>query len=43
MASGCTVLQMGGRQGVRALESTHLTLQTRGTQGIRCVLTPRWV
>jgi hypothetical protein len=35
--------QMGGREGVSARESTHLTLQTKGTRGIRMVLTPRWV
>lgn len=37
----CT--QMGGLEGVRSRESTHLTLQTRGTKGIRMVLHPRWV
>lgn len=31
---------MGGREGVISRESTHLTLQTRGTRGIRCHLTP---
>jgi fatty acid synthase len=33
--------EMGGRDGVRSRESTHLTLQTAGTHGIRCHLTPR--
>jgi hypothetical protein len=32
---------MGGLQGVLARESTHLTLQTRGTKGIRMHMTPR--
>lgn len=32
---------MGGRAGVASRESTHLTLQTRGTRGIRMLLTPR--
>eukprot|EP00877_Chromochloris_zofingiensis_P000632 jgi/Chrzof1/1056/Cz01g38210.t1 len=32
---------MGGRQGIRARESTHLTLQTMGTKGIQCHLYPR--
>ncbi|KAF8057861.1 CYP97C1 [Scenedesmus sp. PABB004] len=32
---------MGGRDGVRSRESTHLTLQSAGTQGIRCHLHPR--
>ncbi len=35
-------MQMGGRPGVRERESTHLTLQTRGTHGIRMALHPRW-
>ena len=30
-----------GRDGIRKRESTHLTLQTAGTKGIRCRLTPR--
>lgn len=34
-------LQMGGREGVMARESTHLTLQTRGRRGIRCILRQR--
>jgi len=33
--------EMGGREGVRSRESTHLTLQTAGTKGIRCHLYPR--
>ncbi len=33
--------EMGGREGVRKRESTHLTLQTSGTKGIRCYLHPR--
>jgi cytochrome P450 len=33
--------EMGGREGVRARESTHLTLQTAGTKGIRCHMHPR--
>uniref|UniRef100_A0A383VEH9 Cytochrome P450 n=1 Tax=Tetradesmus obliquus TaxID=3088 RepID=A0A383VEH9_TETOB len=33
--------EMGGREGVRSRESTHLTLQTAGTKGIRCHLQPR--
>ncbi|KIY98801.1 Cytochrome P450 3A28 [Monoraphidium neglectum] len=33
--------EMGGLQGVLARESTHLTLQTRGTKGIRMHMTPR--
>jgi cytochrome P450 len=33
--------EMGGRDGVRSRESTHLTLQTAGTRGIRCHLQPR--
>jgi fatty acid synthase len=33
--------EMGGREGVRSRESTHLTLQTAGTKGIRCHLHPR--
>ena len=33
--------EMGGRDGIRKRESTHLTLQTAGTKGIRCRLTPR--
>ncbi|KAF6266201.1 cytochrome P450 [Scenedesmus sp. NREL 46B-D3] len=33
--------EMGGRDGVRSRESTHLTLQSAGTQGIRCHLHPR--
>ncbi|GBF95033.1 cytochrome P450 [Raphidocelis subcapitata] len=33
--------EMGGPAGVRARESTHLTLQTAGTKGIRCHLRPR--
>jgi hypothetical protein len=32
---------MGGLQGVLARESTHLTLQTCGTKGIRMRMTPR--
>jgi cytochrome P450 len=35
------VPEMGGREGVRSRESTHLTLQTAGTKGIRCHLHPR--
>ncbi|GMH38538.1 hypothetical protein BSKO_06422 [Bryopsis sp. KO-2023] len=31
----------GGAEGVRQRESTHLTLQTQGTKGIRMFLTPR--
>lgn len=31
----------GGAAGVTSRESTHLTLQTRGTKGIRMFLTPR--
>lgn len=31
--------QMGGRLGVQKRESTHLTLQTRGTHGIQMYLT----
>lgn len=31
----------GGAAGVRSTESTHLTLQTQGTKGIRMFLTPR--
>jgi cytochrome P450 len=33
--------EMGGRDGIRKRESTHLTLQTAGTKGIRCRLRPR--
>jgi cytochrome P450 len=33
--------EMGGRAGVISRESTHLTLQTAGTKGIRCHLHPR--
>ncbi|KXZ56708.1 hypothetical protein GPECTOR_1g638 [Gonium pectorale] len=33
--------EMGGREGVRQRESTHLTLQTRGIRGIRMHLYPR--
>lgn len=33
--------EMGGREGVASRESTHLTLQTAGTKGIRCHLHPR--
>ena len=33
--------EMGGRAGVRSRESTHLTLQSAGTQGIRCHMYPR--
>jgi hypothetical protein len=33
--------EMGGREGIRKRESTHLTLQTAGTKGIRCRLRPR--
>lgn len=33
--------EMGGREGVRSRESTHLTLQSAGTQGIRCHLHSR--
>jgi hypothetical protein len=33
--------EMGGRDGIRKRESTHLTLQTAGTKGIRCNLKPR--
>jgi hypothetical protein len=33
--------EMGGREGIRKRESTHLTLQTAGTKGIRCHLRPR--
>jgi cytochrome P450 len=33
--------EMGGLEGVLARESTHLTLQTRGTKGIRCRMAPR--
>lgn len=33
--------EMGGREGIRRRESTHLTLQTAGTRGIRMHLTPR--
>eukprot|EP00879_Flechtneria_rotunda_P009548 GHRR01009994.1.p1 GENE.GHRR01009994.1~~GHRR01009994.1.p1 ORF type:complete len:439 (+),score=146.14 GHRR01009994.1:585-1901(+) len=33
--------EMGGRSGVASRESTHLTLQTAGTKGIRCHLYPR--
>lgn len=32
---------MGGREGVRARESTHLTLQLKGTAGLRMLLHPR--
>ncbi|MEW5310019.1 MAG: hypothetical protein WDW38_001854 [Sanguina aurantia] len=32
--------EMGGREGVQRRESTHFTLQTRGTHGIRMHLTP---
>ena len=34
-------MQMGGPEGVRRREATMLTLQTRGTQGIRMFLRPR--
>ncbi len=43
-APGCRVElapEMGGREGIRARESTHLTLQTKGTQGIRMRMVPR--
>ncbi|GBF91428.1 cytochrome P450 [Raphidocelis subcapitata] len=33
--------EMGGREGIRARESTAMTLQTTGTKGIRCHLYPR--
>ncbi|KAF6250399.1 cytochrome P450 [Scenedesmus sp. NREL 46B-D3] len=33
--------EMGGRAGVISRESTHLTLQSAGTKGIRCHLHPR--
>jgi hypothetical protein len=33
--------EMGGRPGIISRESTHLTLQTAGTKGIRCHLHPR--
>lgn len=33
--------EMGGLEGVLARESTHLTLQTCGTKGIRMRMTPR--
>jgi cytochrome P450 len=33
--------EMGGRAGVRSRESTHLTLQSAGTRGIRCHMQPR--
>lgn len=33
--------EMGGRPGIISRESTHLTLQTAGTEGIRCHLHPR--
>jgi cytochrome P450 len=33
--------EMGGLEGVRARESTHLTLQTAGTKGIRMHMAPR--
>jgi hypothetical protein len=33
--------EMGGRPGIRARESTAMTLQTTGTKGIRCHLRPR--
>jgi len=33
--------EMGGAAGVRAVEATNLTLQTRGTRGIRMRLYPR--
>jgi len=33
--------EMGGLQGVLRRESTHLTLQTAGTKGIRMRMTPR--
>ncbi|GBF93726.1 cytochrome P450 [Raphidocelis subcapitata] len=33
--------EMGGLEGVRARESTHLTLQTAGTKGIRMRMAPR--
>ncbi len=36
-----SVSQMGGREGIRRRESTHLTLQTAGTRGIRMHLVPR--
>ncbi|KAL6749929.1 cytochrome P450 [Haematococcus lacustris] len=35
--------EMGGREGVRERESTLLTLQVRGSQGLRMALTPRWL
>ncbi|KAJ9526504.1 hypothetical protein QJQ45_017430 [Haematococcus lacustris] len=35
--------EMGGREGVRKRESTLLTLQVRGSQGLRMALTPRWL
>ena len=42
---GCFTLklapEMGGLEGVRARESTHLTLQTKGTKGIRMNMAPR--
>lgn len=33
--------EMNGKEGVKSRESTHLTLQTKGTKGIRMHLTPR--
>jgi hypothetical protein len=39
----CCPVQTGGREGISARESTHLTLQTAGTQGIRMALYPRWL
>ncbi len=33
--------EMGGCEGVKARESTHLTLQLKGTRGMRMHLTPR--
>jgi len=33
--------EMGGVEGITKRESTHLTLQTKGTQGIRMLLKPR--
>ncbi|GFH19139.1 uncharacterized protein HaLaN_16041 [Haematococcus lacustris] len=36
-------MKMGGREGVRQRESTLLTLQVRGSQGLRMALTPRWL
>jgi len=33
--------EMGGLEGVLKRESTHLTLQTCGTKGIRCCMKPR--